>query len=110
VKKQNSIFSIRQSSLFRGLIGVVTALLLIVKVATPFLHTHTTLESQKQEIAGSLHCDACDYEATQAVEPDAVFQLPVNNFLSEVKVFETQSPFISESHSLSESRGPPQHS
>jgi hypothetical protein len=110
VKKAANIFSVRNSSLFRGLTVVITAFLLIVKVAAPFLHTHNSVESSKQEISASFHCDACEYEATQAIQPDPAIQLPVTDFQSELKVFETQSPFISESHLPSESRGPPKNS
>jgi len=110
VKKAKSIADSQHPRLFRGVIGVVTFFLLIVRIASPFLHTHSIESQRTPTITASLHCDACDYEATQAVEPDIAIALPSIDFQYEVKVSEIQSPFRSQSHSSSESRGPPQNS
>jgi hypothetical protein len=97
-----------RSPLFRGVIGIVAALFITVKLTTPFLHTHQLTESTSAEIcANSVHCDACEYEATQAIEPAVGIVPPATHFAYESKVFEIQFVFVSTVHSSSESRGPP---
>jgi hypothetical protein len=108
VQKTSNIVTMPRSPLFRVVIGVVAALLFTVKLATPFLHTHQ-FEGSSSKIASisSQHCDACEYEATQAIEPGIAIILPATHFAYESKVFETQSGFPNTAHSSSESRGPP---
>lgn len=110
VKKTSNKQAGGKSILFQGLMGIFTALLITVKIASPFLHVHNSFESSEKILSATQHCDACEYEATQAVEPTSAISLPVADFLSIGKVVEVESPFISQSHSSSESRGPPQHS
>ena len=99
----------RQKSLIsKGAIGFFTLLVLAIRIASPFFHTHQF--PADNQIVASQHCDACEYEATQAIEPDASVIVPVIFSSREEKVYELSSPVLSEIHSPSESRGPPQHS
>ena len=107
VKNERNILSHRHKPLFRGLCGIVVLLFLTIKVASPFLHTHGASESSNKVII-ALHCDACEYEATQATPSDITITLPVCHFLYEVKVYETASPIVGAIHSSSESRGSPE--
>jgi len=108
VKKAKNIMTMPRSPLFRVVIGIVAGLLITVKLTTPFLHTHQLTESTSKEISAvSIHCDACEYEATQAIQPGVAIVLPSSPFVNESIVFETQSVFVSTVHSSSESRGPP---
>ena len=104
----SNILRKRETPLFRLLAGMVLLFILGVKVASPFLHTHDN--SSPNRIIVSIHCDACDYEATQAIEPEAAIALPSVLFYDRKKVYEIASPTVSEQISPSESRGPPQHS
>jgi hypothetical protein len=89
-------------------IGIITVLLITVKLASPFLHTHQFEESSSRSVSiSSVHCEACEYESTQAIEPGAAIILPSDNFSYESKVYHTASVFVSAPHSSSESRGPP---
>ncbi|MFI5263655.1 MAG: hypothetical protein ACHQM6_03970 [Candidatus Kapaibacterium sp.] len=95
------------SPLLRAISGVIALLLITVKLASPLLHTHQLSESSRSEISTTNHCDACDYEATQATESGVAVVLPVNLFKYISKAFEHESIFLSAIHSSSESRGPP---
>ncbi len=93
---------------FRAVTALVAVLLITVNLATPFLHTHETgPASSKCSTFSSQHCNACEYEATQAIDPGVAVVLPVTHFTSEIRAFETQTVFLSATHSPSESRGPP---
>ncbi len=90
---------------------MVTVLIFTVKLATPFLHTHQFDESSTKFLSiSSVHCDACEYESTQAVEPGTAIILPSVFFRYESKVYQIVTVFVSAIHSSSESRGPPQFS
>ncbi len=108
VKKESDISLARKPALLRAFIGVVTALLITVKLTTPFLHTHQfETPSSKGVSISSAHCEACEYEATQAIEPSVAIVLPSALFNFEIKSFETESVFFNPIQSSSESRGPP---
>src|SRR5258708_6988246 len=93
---------------FRVVIAIVAVLLVAVNLATPFLHTHETERaSSRCTSLSSQHCSACEYEATQAVDPGVAVVLPVTDFIREDRVFETRSVFINTVYFSSESRGPP---
>ena len=93
---------------FRAVTALVAVLFISVNLATPFLHTHETERaSSKCASFSSQHCNACEYEATQAIDPGIAVVLPVTHYTYEVRAFETQSVFLSAVHSSSESRGPP---
>jgi len=111
VQRGRNIFAIRQSPFFRGLISIVTVLLITVKLTSPFLHTHQFSETSAEMVSiSSQHCDACEYEATQAIESGTAVILPSDYFSYETKVCDAASVFVSVVHSSSESRGPPQNS
>jgi hypothetical protein len=111
VNNERNISGISKASLFRGLTGIITVLLIMVKLASPFLHTHQFEESSSKSASiSSVHCVACEYESTQAVEPSDAVILPTAYFSYESKVYDVISVFVSASNSASESRGPPQNS
>ena len=95
------------SPLLRVIVGVVAFLLIAIRLGSPFLHTHQFTDSKHAEISAIVHCDACEYESTQAVEPDFAIVLPSAHFENETKIFEIRSVFVSVVHSSLESRGPP---
>jgi hypothetical protein len=103
-----NFFHIRESLFFRSLIGFAAILVITVKVASPFFHTHSVDEFSHSVVITSAHCDACDYEATQGIESGVSIILPVNEYTHEKKFFEFQSSFACESYLSCESRGPPQ--
>src|SRR5579864_7634754 len=91
VQKTRKIFAISCLPSLRVVIGVLTFLLLGTKLASPFLHTHHFLESASTEIGAlSVHCDACDYEATQGIDPGSAVILPTSYFAYESIAYETR--------------------
>ena len=91
----------------RRLAGMVTVLLITVKLASPFLHTE---DHQTVSTYSTSHCAACDYEAAQAVEPGLVVLLPVQQFSYEIKIYPVTEDVAGSNIPPSESRGPPQNS
>ena len=89
------------------MVGAVAFLLLMAKVASPFLHSHELIESS-QKVTVTAPCNACEYEAMQSALPDVAVPLLVSHFRYEIKVYDFTSPFVSLVSSSSESRGPPQ--
>jgi hypothetical protein len=90
------------------MIGIVAVLLLSARLASPFLHTHQFLNSSTAQITdASSHCNACEYEATQAIDAGPAVVLPVTDFANEYRVLYSRSVFVNAFHSTSESRGPP---
>jgi len=108
VRKKEKIKLESKSALLKTFIGVVAFLLITVNLATPFLHTHQfeTLSFKGLSIS-SAHCEACEFEATQAIDPGIAIVLHPSHFIYETKAYEVKSVFISSVHSSSESRGPP---
>ena len=86
---------------------MVTVLLITVKLVSPFLHID---EPHSESAYTVIHCAACEYEATQAIEPELAVVLPILQFSYE-KVSCPASENVNGSTILtSDYRGPPQNS
>ena len=96
-----------RSALMRVLIGSFAVLLITVKLAAPFLHTHQTDPVSERAGLSISHCEACEYEATQADGASVTVALPVVLFEFEIKVFRHHAPRTSSLYSSSDSRGSP---
>ena len=108
VKKRKYISAAGKPAFLRAFIGIVTALLIMVKLISPFLHTHQIDGSSAKEVSISVsHCEACAYEAIQAIESNVAIVLPSNLLNCKIFFFEAASVFVNPIHSSSESRGPP---
>jgi hypothetical protein len=108
VKRTGHIF-LHKSAFSKVPIILFACLLLASKLASSFLHNHQTNSNPEHQVV-AIHCDACEYEATQAIEPGAAIVLPVIYSRPNELICEIASSFYSVSHSSSESRGPPQAS
>jgi len=108
-RKKNTVSGL-DSLFLRTVCGVVALLLITLRLSSPFLHTHQFSESSRSELGTAIHCDACDYEATQLVEPDVAVLLPVNHFSDQLRVFTIEALFLAVFHSSLTSRGPPTNS